>query len=286
MKSLFLSLVQLISRWSLKRVQCLGALLGLSVYYLSSRYRHLLNQNLEQSCGKQGFDLRREAARQAGKTMLELIRIWRRPLTDVVTEIREVQGEEHLDEAVRQGKGIIFLTPHLGCFEITAQYLSTRFPITVLYRAPKQKMLDNLMRQGRKREQLQLAPADRSGVRALIKALRQNQAIGLLPDQAPGAGEGIWLPFFDRPAYTMTLAARLTETGAPVLLIVGERLPQGQGYRLRIESPRYAIEGGLEDRALRINQNMEALIRDLPAQYLWGYNRYKCPRGAEAPLVN
>ena len=105
----------------------------------------------------------------------------------------------------------------------------------------------------------------------------------MLPDQAPRTGEGVWLPFFGRPAYTMTLAARLTETGAIPLLAWGERLPNGQGFRLHFSPPTAPIEGDTIARAACINREMEQLIRQQPAQYLWGYNRYKHPAGAEPP---
>jgi len=142
-----------------------------------------------------------------------------------------------------------------------------------------------LILNGRKREHLHLAPADLSGVRSLIKALKKGQAVGMLPDQAPKVGEGVWLKFFGRYAYTMTLAARLTETGATTLLAWGERLPKGRGYRLHFRPPLQVLSGSTIERAAQINGEIEALVRECPAQYLWGYNRYKRPGGAEPPPV-
>lgn len=208
-----------------------------------------------------------------------------RPLEEAIPLVAEVVGWEHVEAAQRAGKGIVFLTPHLGCFEITAQYLSSFGDITVLYRAPKSAAAQELILMGRKRAQLHLAPADLSGVRSLIKALKKGQMVGMLPDQAPKTGEGVWLKFFGRYAYTMTLAARLTETGAASLLTWGERLPGGRGFRIHFLPPRQPLAGGTVDRAQQINGEIEALIRHCPSQYLWGYNRYKKPRGAEPPPV-
>jgi KDO2-lipid IV(A) lauroyltransferase len=177
----------------------------------------------------------------------------------------------------------VFLTPHLGCFEITAQYYAAHAPITVLYRPPKFAALQQLIETGRKREKLHLAPADLSGVRSLIRALKRGEAVGLLPDQAPKVGEGVWLDWFGRPAYTMTLAARLTETGAATVFAWAERLPGGAGYHLRLRSPLVPLEGDTACRAQAVNREIEALIRECPGQYLWGYNRYKRPRGAPPP---
>jgi KDO2-lipid IV(A) lauroyltransferase len=120
-------------------------------------------------------------------------------------------------------------------------------------------------------------------VRRLLKALKTGEAVGMLPDQVPGKGEGLWLPFFGRPAYTMTLAARLAETGATVLMAYAERLHYGAGYHLKLFPLSGALEGDLATRAAQLNRELEALVRLCPEQYLWGYNRYKVPAGADAP---
>ncbi len=259
----------------------LGALLGRLAYALSPTYRRHLRANLAQA----GFAdrLAWPAAAEAGKQMLELAPIWMRSLDEANARVVEVDGWAHVEAARAAGRGIVFMTPHLGCFEIVAQYLSTAAPITVLYRPPKSAGLQELILRGRQREQLHLAPADLSGVRSLIKALKKGEAVGMLPDQAPKTGEGVWLKFFGRYAYTMTLAARLTETGATTLFAWGERLPDGRGYRLHFRPPLAPLQGKTIERAQQINSEIEALIADCPVQYLWGYNRYKRPAGAESP---
>ena len=272
---------RILSRLPLRAVHALGALLGRLIYLLSPTYRRHVRENLAQA----GIDpaLRGAVAAESGKQMLELARIWLRPLEEANALVVEVVGRDCLDAALAEGRGVLFLTPHLGCFEITAQYLSSFGDITVLYRPPKSAAAQELILTGRKRAQLHLAPADLSGVRALIKALKKGQMVGMLPDQAPKTGEGVWLDFFGRPAYTMTLAARLSETGATTLLTWGERLPQGRGYRIHFQPLTPPLSGTTQERAQQINHVVEALVRQCPAQYLWGYNRYKRPRGAEAP---
>jgi hypothetical protein len=162
-----------------------------------------------------------------------------------------------------------------------AQYLSTHAPITVLYRPPKQAWLQAMIEAGRARAQLHLAAADLSGVRSLLKALKRGEAVGMLPDQAPKAGEGRWLDFFGKPAYTMTLAARLVESGASVIMVWAERLPGGAGYHFHLQAPTQPIRGTIEERAQQINHEIEVLVRQCPQQYLWGYNRYKGRRAAK-----
>ncbi|MBK7899976.1 MAG: lysophospholipid acyltransferase family protein [Azonexus sp.] len=274
-------LFRLLSRLPLGWVHALGGVLGRLTYWLSPTYRRHLKANLAQA--GLGGDLALPVAAEAGKQALELSRIWLRTLEEANAQVTEVVGLTLVQEAMAAGKGVLYLTPHLGCFEITAQYLSSLGDITVLYRPPRQAALQELIETGRRRSNLHLAPADLSGVRALIKALRKGQSVGILPDQAPKTGEGVWLDFFGRPAYTMTLAARLSETGATVLMTWGERLPGGQGYRIHFSAPQRVLAGDTVARAAAINHEIEHLIRQCPAQYLWGYNRYKRPSGAEAP---
>ena len=230
--------------------------------------------------------LLRLAIEEAGKGLLELPALWLRPKETVVGWVVEVTGWDLVEAAIARGRGIIFLTPHLGCFEITAQYYAyrapARVPLTVLYRPPKKKALEPLMLLGRDRPNMRLASADLRGVRLLLRALKRGEAIGILPDQAPGVGEGEWAEFFGRPAYTMTLAARLAEvTDAQTILAYAQRLPRGRGYRLHFAPMPEPLAG--EASARTLNRALEGLIRLCPAQYGWGYNRYKVPAGAQAP---
>ncbi len=273
-----------LSRLPLGWLHALGAVLGWLAWLFSPTYRRHMRENMVQALGVE--DERRvrfSAIAHAGRQSLELPKIWLRPLEETAARVVKITGWELVEEATRAGKGILYLTPHLGCFEITAQYLSTHAPITVLYRPPKQDWLQTMIETGRAREQLHIAPADLSGVRSLLKALKKGEAVGMLPDQAPKVGEGRWIDFFGKLAYTMTLAARLSESGATVLMVWAERLPGGAGYHFHLSRPTQALCGSTEERAAQISHEIETLIRQCPEQYLWGYNRYKRPRGVEAP---
>ena len=259
-------LFRLLAHLPLPVLHNLGALLGWLIYGLSPTYRRHLRANIAQA----GCDhVRGAAIAAAGKTLTELPKLWLRPQDEVVGCVVKVTGWELVEQAWQAGRGILFLTPHLGCFEITAQYYASFRPITVLYRRPKQDWLAPIMEQGRGAN-LKLAPADIGGVRKLIKAMKAGEAVGMLPDQAPKAGEGVWAPFFGRPAYTMTLAARLAKTDAAVIFIFGERLHYGAGYHLKLLAP----VGDLTTPEA-VNREIERLVRLCPEQYLWGYNRYK-----------
>ena len=274
-------LMSLAARVPLWILHALGALLGWAMYGLSPTYRRHLRENLA-AAGYTDAATRRAAVAGAGRLIAELPAIWLRPRTEVATLLREIDGRELVDAARAAGKGIVFLTPHLGCFEIAAKVAAEEFPITVLYRAPKLAWVQPLIESGRGQDNVRLARADVSGVRQRVGALLRKEAVGILPDQVPGVGEGEWAEFFGRPAYTMTLGARLAaRPGSVCLLAYGERLPRGRGYVLRIRALLPAEPG--ESGARHMNRALEALIRECPGQYLWGYNRYKRPRGAPEP---
>jgi KDO2-lipid IV(A) lauroyltransferase len=262
----------------------LGKLFGMLAYRLSPAYAGHLRKNIA-FAWKDSPDrvqaLLRANIGEMGKSICELPWVWRRPLEQVLSGVRTCHGLEHLEAARQRGKGIIFLTPHLGCFEIVSLYLAAQMPITIMYRPPKLGWLDEVMRNGRLRGQTSLARTDIGGVRAMFKALKRGEAIGLLPDQVPGNGEGEWADFFGRPAYTMTLVGRMMEsTRAAVLLCYGERLPGGKGYVIHFTPLDFAA-GASTSRQL--NAALEKVISECPEQYLWSYNRYKVPSGALPP---
>ncbi len=284
MSRLLLFVFWLLGRLPLRALHALGAAAGWMTFWASPTYRRHLRENLAQAYPADvARRLLPQAVAHAGRGLLELPRVWMRPIEAVAPLVTRVSGWQHVEAAWQRGKGILFLTPHLGCFDITSQYYSSHAPITVLYRTPRKAWLNEVIVRGRTRERQRLAAADLSGVRTLLKALKRGEAVGMLPDQAPRVGEGRWLDFFGRPAYTMTLAARLAESGASVLFLYAERLPRGAGYHLRVRPPLSDLAGAKEDIALAINREIEALIRECPQQYLWGYNRYKRPAGAELP---
>ena len=259
----------------------LGSVLGWTIYGMSPTYRRHLRENLG-AARYSDARVRRGAIAAAGQMITELPALWLRPHAEVTALVSETPGAEAAYADQRAGKAILFLTPHMGSFEVAAQYAASRMPITVLYRRPKVAWLDPLMREGRGRANVRLVSADFGGVREILAAAKRGEAIGLLPDQVPGVGEGEWSDFFGRPAYTMTLAAKLAERdNVACYLAFAKRLPRGEGYSIVVRKLPDARAG--ESATRRMNRALEELIAECPEQYLWGYNRYKIPAGAEAP---
>ena len=279
-------LFRLLSRLPLRWLHALGAALGWLTYLLSSTYRSTLRANLAQA----GLDeprLRRSAIAHAGRQAIEAAWLWQRPAADIAACVQEACPGS-LAALLAQPRPLLLLTPHLGSFEASAQYYATQAqartrPMTILFRTPRKAAVRQLIGE-RARPGLLLAPADMRGVRMLMRALKSGQTAGILPDQVPSQGEGTWVSFFGRPAYTMTLPVRLAATsGARIVFALCERLPAGRGYRLQLAPFDEPLSGDIEVDTQRLSFALEALIRQCPAQYLWGYNRYKVPSGVPAP---
>lgn len=277
---MLVTLFRLLSTLPLSFLHAIGAAGGWLVYLASPSYRNKLKDNLFRA----GYQTHLpQAIRESGKSMFELPFIWCAPPQRVL-RTATIDNWELAQVALDAKAGVIFLTPHLGCFEIIAQAIAAKTPLTALYRPPRKAALKPLIEGARGRHNLLLAPANLSGVRTLFKALKKGQAIGLLPDQVPQNGEGIWANFFGRPAYTMTLPAKLQQmSGAPIILSYAERLPFGRGYVIRFVPFEGSLGNTPEQQTLTINLAMEHLIARCPAQYIWSYNRYKTPPGVDAP---
>ncbi len=272
-----LTLFKFFAHFPLAVLHGLGALLGWAVFALSPTYRRRFLANAAQA-GYSFADIW-PAVGHAGRMTAELPRLWFGAPSRLAW-----RGDHLVEQALHAQRGIVLLTPHLGSFEVAAQAVAARYGkragcFTALYRPARQAWLERLMEQARGRPGLALVPTTLGGVRSLIKALRAGQAVGLLPDQVPPQGMGMWTPFFGREAYTMLLGAKLAlQTGAIVLLVRVERLSWGRGFVLHVSPLAAPLATRLEDAVLQVNQEMERLVRQQPEQYLWGYARYKTPR--------
>ena len=281
-------LFRFFSLWPLAALHALGGALGWGVWAVSPGYRQRFRANVLQAGIP--FDAARPAIAEAGRFVAELPKLWLRPFDESCLSHVQMQGQEHAQQAFAQGKGVIFFGPHCGSFELGPQALAEVFgpiygPITAIYRPARQPALAAIELATRQRPLFKVLPASLSAIKAMHKALKANQAVALLTDQVPPEGLGVWAPFFGKPAYTMTLAARLAmQSGAALLPVSCERLPKGRGYIVKIRPAVNLSAVDLPGNAdllttvTHINQAIEAIVLSQPGQYLWGYGRYKTPR--------
>jgi KDO2-lipid IV(A) lauroyltransferase len=275
-----LTFLGLVSRLPLPLLHLLGAKLGL-LALLRGRHRRLIADNLRHA-GLYSPRMVIKVGMELGKMLLELPAIWLRPLSEVTGLIREVHGWEHVEAGLQRGNGLIVLGPHQGCLELAGLYLASRMPMIALYRKPRQEWFHELMQRGRSGTLGRAVEPNLAGVRALFKALKQNEAAWVLPDQHANDGDGIWTPFLNRWAYMPTLLYRLHDkTHASLLLFQCERLSWGKGYRLIIE-PLPDLPADTAAATRIVNRILEERIRQQPEQYLWSYRLHRIS-GSERP---
>lgn len=277
-------IIKLIAMLPLPIIHGLGVIVGWVSYWVDIKFSRRIRNNLHNIRLAPNLKAHARLVRlnvsETGKGILETLAIWVKSERKVLQWVKSCDGWHHVEAAHAIKKGIIFLTPHLGCYEITARYYTAKYPMTVLYTPARKSWLGNIMEQGRERSNTTLAPANLTGVRRLLKALKRGEAVGILPDQVPYLGEGVWATYFGEPAYTMNLVDKLVEaTGATVLLAYGERLAWGKGYTIHIEP----LNTGTS--AQEINDAIEQLVRKKPEQYLWNYRRFKKPQLAREKRI-
>jgi len=280
-------LFSLLARLSLRNNHRVGALLGWMSILFPNRNRRITQVNIKRcftdQSKQQQQTLIHNSLIETGKTATEVVPMWLWDKKNVLDTIAEVQNEELLREAYDAKQGVILAIPHLGNWEIIGLYCSSRYPMTSLYQPPKLMQFDNLVRHGRERLGAKLVATDNTGVKALLTALKQGELIGVLPDQEPKFGNGIFAPFFNIPAYSGTLVSRLiAKTNAKVIFGYAERLPKGEGYRLIFSSaPESIYADDLQTSVTGLNEGIENCIKNLPEQYQWSYYRFRTRQEGE-----
>ncbi len=271
----------LLSKLPLSVLHGLGHLIGLLLYHCHSPLRKVILTNLtlcfkhlKQSDLKQ---LTREALIENTKLILEMSLIWMRPHYAREHLIRNTSGEDLLQQALTDKRGLILILPHLGNWEITNHYLMQKTPLTALYKPFRLSKVESQVKQSRSLGETQMVPTNQTGVKQLLKTLKQGGVCVILPDQCPPMGNGQFTDFFQKPAYTSPLIPKLlAKTNAQCLCIFAKRLTEHQGFEICIRNCDTALYNTDTDQAsLGLNRSIEHCIREAITQYLWSYKRFK-----------
>ncbi|MGH8443819.1 MAG: lysophospholipid acyltransferase family protein, partial [Solimonas sp.] len=217
------------------------------------------------------------------KAVTEATGFWFGPRPRLDRWLADADAARQIAELQARGRGIIWLCPHIGAWELAGLFCSAHGAMTTLYK-PQKGEVDTLMFAGRSRLGARLVPTTGAGVKALLAALKRREMIGILPDHDPPPGSGAFAPLFGMTAHTTELVTKLAaRSGAPVWFCVAERLPHSGGYRFHL-SPAPAGVADPVDGVAALNRGVEAIVRRWPQQYWWAYLRYRHqPPGAPNP---
>lgn len=277
-------IINVLAFFSIKTCHRVGSLIGLLSLITPNRNRFVTEKNIElcfpHMSTQQQQQLTRNSLIEMGKTFTEAGPMWKWSKEKLFKSIKVVHGEALLQNALKNQHGVILALPHLGNWELLGLYCSTNYITTSMYQKPKLKQLDAIIKHGRERLGANLVPADNVGVRAMLKALKNNGVVCILPDQEPNTGTGVFAPFFGVQAYSMTLISRLAQkTNASVIIAYTKRLASGEGYEIIFtdlpEMSEKVKSETLDDSVVYLNNEIEKTIQNLPEQYQWSYKRFR-----------
>lgn len=277
-------LIYLISRLPLNFLRTIGRLVGVLIYRFDEAYRREIHRNLSRA-GIFTAEMAYTVAREQGAQAVEAPWVWGRSRQEVLSKCRiDEESFPILNEAFASGRAIVFLTPHIGCYEVGPMMVADRWlkgterQLAILYRIPRKSYLREIVGQGRASDNIVPASADLKGVRQILRIMKKGGIAGILPDQVPSHGEGVWVPLFGEKAYTMTFPLKLAKQ-FNALVLMARMQREEDGWSMHIKKWDYQLSGDEKLDAVAMNKLVEETILDCPQQYLWSYKRYKCPRG-------
>ncbi|MBK1852747.1 lysophospholipid acyltransferase family protein [Marinobacter sp. 1-4A] len=281
---------RLLSLLSLRWAQHIGRFLGGVVWSLGGRSVETTRKNLS-ACyphltASEREELGRQSLQETGATAMEIPLMWEWPVERCLGLIKEIEGEELLDDYKADGKGLLLLAPHLGNWELAGLFFASRYKMAALYSPPNRPEFETYIKNVRSRSGSELVATDRRGIMRLLAILRGGGVVGVLPDQTPRQEGGEFAPFFGIPAVTMTLASKLIhKTDAHPLITFAQRLPNGEGFKIVIKrADDGMISKDMSESLKALNRSVEHCIELAPAQYQWEYKRFRRTAPGETPV--
>jgi KDO2-lipid IV(A) lauroyltransferase len=281
MSANFISIISKALSWlPLRANQSLGALIGHISWLCHSSQRRITEANLIICYPNMPLDevrlLARRSLVETGKQLTESAWIWHRPVAQTLSKHIVVRGKALLDEAILAGKGVVMISPHLGNWELCILLLSQQHPFTYFYRNPRQEGMGELLVKWRAHLGGKPASLDAAGIKQGLRVLKNGEILGFLPDQEPDPDNGIFAPFFNEPALTMTLLSKIAgKKDYPILFCIAERLPKAKGWTLHIlQGDEKIASNNLSEATTALNAGVAECIGLCPAQYLWDYKRF------------
>lgn len=285
---IFHSIIKLNGLLSLSGSHRLARWLAALVWRFSAKQRHIALTNIRLCypllTAQQQYQLAKDSLIETLKAVCELGVVWRRYPDQFPALIKEVHGQEVLDQALAQGRGVLLAAPHFGNWEVLNLWLSRYDNFAFLYKPPSDPRIEQLLLTYRGQGGAKQITADGKGVRTLFRHLKHKGIMAILPDQQPKSGQGVFVDFMGQPAYTMTLFSKIAQkTGAPVVMAVAER--QSDGFVIHFKAVAQGIYAEPLKSVAVLNQNIADMVAIKPAQYQWTYKRFSIQENTPNPYL-
>ncbi len=260
----------------------LGSAIGFLAYRFGKRRRAICEENISlcfpELDQRQRVQLIKDTFRANGIGVIEAALAWSRAPEDY-RDCTTIEGLEHLEAAMAQGKGVLLIGGHYSTLELGGTLLTLFHPMNVTYRQHKNPLFEAVMTNSRAKHFSRVI--EREDVRQAMRSLKDGETLWFAPDQDYGAHHSVFVPFFGVEAATITATSRFARmNNSPVLMFSHIRKTDDSGYELSIGPVLEGFPSGDDEAdATRINQELEARIRRHPEQYLWLHRRFKTQRG-------
>lgn len=261
--------------WQLR----IGTLIGQAMKTFAPRRRRIAATNIALCFpdldARAQKDLVRRNFAAVGIALIETAMSWWESDAQM-QQLHRFEGEEHLQQALQQGKGVLLLGGHYTTLEISGRLMASHtHDLQPIYKPARNRLFNAMMEKARNRlfDKLLL----NTDFRGIVRSLKHNKLVWYAPDQDFGADQIVFAPFMNIPAVTLTMTARLAKvSGAPVLPFYSQRLPGSQGYLIKLLPPLENFPSGddVVD-ATQVNAAIERQVRAAPEQYLWLHRRFK-----------
>ncbi len=257
-----------------------GGAIGFLCYYFLRRERTRAVSHLELIFGSKGTSWVRRTARgcfvHLGKALLEVMVMSPRHLERLV----EMEGEENLQKALEQKRGVIYVTGHIGNWELMAQKVARHYPLSVIAAPIEPEQVNDMIVRLRAGMGVRTILRSRAGAtRELIRTFRENRVLGILIDQDTDV-ESAFVDFMGRPAWTPTAAASMAiKFGAPIVFGYIQREESGR-HKIFIEGPlpmtvTNDTEKDIVANTAMLTKKIENVIQKNPEQWVWMHRRWR-----------
>lgn len=298
------TLLRIMALLPLRANHAVGAIIGWLFWVIPNRNRDNTLVNLAlcypEASSAERKQLAQRSLRETGKALTETGWLWFRP-TEQIAELIDFPEQDEAfanlpqrettlpHDSKTNSQPTLMLTPHFGAWELCPAALAPLKDPVYLYRPPRSISLEPMIKKGRERFGAEMVAVDATGLKTLLRSLRQGRPIGILPDQEPDLDNGIFANFFGVPANTMTLLPRLAaKSRARLVCLAIERKPKGKGFLVHfVPSETGVHDEDLESATSALNKTVERCIAINPAQYCWSYRRFRWqPDGSRRDYKN
>ena len=277
----------LLSLCRLSITQRLASIIAITIYSGNNKKYMVAHKNLSICFPDKSSEWLEQTARKSIasylKTLLESPYIYRFSDSNIDKFINNIHNKDCIENCLKENNGVIFMTPHLGSWELAGLFTATLIKTTIMYKPLRNKVLNDYVYTGRQATGADLVETNNVGVKKLLKALKNNNAIGILPDHTPKINQGTMSKFYNIPVNTNSLIYKLGKKNkVPIISIYAERLPKNKGFDIHLD----VINKNFYDldqigAADLLNKSIEDMVNKNISQYIWVYERFRNRSGVK-----